>query len=131
MTNCESPAHPSWCDVNRCTWEGRGGAHYSTWITLRPLSNRVVVRAYLYADDCASVPFVMVAAYSPIDHPDDIADNAGDVEDTVGGVVMSADELPGLIDLLSVLLAAAKGRQSRDLGRLHPLEGVQASKVST
>ena len=51
----------------------------------------------------------MIAAYSPIDHPDDIADNAGHIEDRVGGVVMWADELPGLIDLLSMLLAASKG----------------------
>jgi hypothetical protein len=69
----------------------------------------VVVRAYLYVDNPVSTPLVMLAAYSPIDHPDDIADNAGNVEDTVGGVVMWAHELPGLIDLLSMLVAASTG----------------------
>jgi hypothetical protein len=66
------------------------------------------VRAYLCADNCVSAPLAMIAAYSPIDHPDDIVDNAGHVEDTVGGVVMRADEVPELINLLSMLVATSR-----------------------
>jgi len=101
-------AHPAWCDLNRCTRTEEDATHYSAWVTLKPFSNRVVVRAYMYADNNMSRPIVMVAAYSPFDHPDDIADHAGNIEDTVGAIVMWADELPQLIELLSTLVATSQ-----------------------
>jgi hypothetical protein len=104
----EPPSHPAWCDANRCTKGERGGAHYSAWFTLNPFSNRVVVRAYLFSESCVSPATVMVAAYSPLDYPEDIAANAGHIEDTVGAIVMGAEELAQLIELLSSLLAASR-----------------------
>src|SRR5436190_133037 len=104
-TTAESQSHPAWCDPNECTRCEKGGAHHSTWMTLGPMPlTGFVARAYVYQDSDASAPAAMVSLHFPVDHPEDIAQNAGCDEDTTG-FVLPLDHVDQLNGFLTMVLA--------------------------
>src|SRR5947207_1781487 len=105
-------SHPDWCDVDECTWSGKGGAHHSAWATLGPLpgNNGLLVRAYVFATDDTPDPLTMISFHYPIDHPEDIANNAGVDEDTAPCLVLPPGDVLQIKGFLSTLAAAAQGR---------------------
>ena len=116
----DQQSHPAWCDRARCTWSPNGGAHHSAWIRLGPLPNSgILVRAYLYATD-AHAPLLMLAFHTPIDHPEDIANNAGIDEDTLAHIVLPPDQVLQLTGLLSMLVAVSKGMAIPDVEARQP-----------
>jgi hypothetical protein len=105
----QSETHPAWCDLDECTRCDKGGAHHSTWMTLGPMPvTGFVARAYVYQDSDASAPAAMVSLHFPVDHPDDIAENAGRDEDTTG-FVLPLDHVDQLNDFLTMVLAMSQG----------------------
>jgi hypothetical protein len=121
----EKQSHPGWCDPERCTMTVRGGAHHSAWVTLGPLPpSNLVVRAYVFATDDAPDPLLMVSFHNPIDHPEDIAHNAGVNEDTAPCLVLPPDQVIQISGFLNMIAAVSHGMvmprstaPRRDLGR--------------
>ena len=108
------PWHPDWCDRELCTWSEGGGAHHSAWVTLGPLAQGLVVRAYLFAMDDVTVDdvperLVMISFHYPVVHPEDIALNAGIDEDTAPCLVLPAHQILELNGWLTMLGAVAHG----------------------
>jgi hypothetical protein len=102
--------HPVWCDPDLCTWTENGGAHHSVWAMIDPLgASGLAVRAYLFATNPADAPLMMIAFHSPVDNPEDIAHNAGAVEDTAACIVLPPDQVLQVNGLLSMLVAASMG----------------------
>src|SRR5205807_6860226 len=115
----ESQSHPAWCDPAECTMGDGGGAHHSTWMALGPMpATRFVARAYLYQDSDDFAPAAMVSLHFPVDHPDDIANNAGCDEDATG-FVLPLDHVDQLNGFLSMVLALSD-RASKPEGVASP-----------
>ncbi len=88
----------------------KGGAHHAAWVTLGPLpGNKLLVRAYLFATDDTPEPLAMISFHHPIEHPEDIANNAGIDEDTGPCLVLPPDDVLQLNGFLTMLAAMAQG----------------------
>jgi hypothetical protein len=108
----EAQSHPAWCDMDECTMCDLGGSHHSAWMTLGPLPvTRFVAQAYLYQTIDSPAPAAMLSLHFPVDHPDDIANNAGYDEDTTG-FVFPLNHIDQLNDFLTSVLVLAEGVQS-------------------
>jgi len=115
----ESQPHPAWCDLDECTMRDKDGAHHSTWMTLGPLPlTGFVARAYLYQTGDKSAPIAMVSLHFPVEHPDDIAENAGCEEDTTG-FVLPLDHVDQLNAFFTLILTLNRG--------VATLEGITSS----
>ena|SRR5437773_8950943 len=117
----DQQSHPAWCDPVLCTWTENGGAHHSAWTTIDQLgASGLAVRAYLFATNPSDAPLMMIAFHSPVDDPEDIAHNAGAVEDTAACIVLPPDQVLQVNGLLSMLVAASMGVTPVQVGTSAP-----------